>query len=426
MIDRSKEIIWSYPPTAKARFNGTWHTWTGLPDRRKIEMSGIPNLGDEKKFQGQNHDLKAFDEATEILEAQYRFIIGWVRSAVPNQRTRILLTFNPPTTVEGRWIIRYFAPWLDLKHPHPARPGELRYFTTIDGEEIEFETGEPFLHKGKLITPVSRTFIPARLSDNAYYAGTAYEATLQALPEPLRSQMLEGDFLAGIEDDAFQVLPTEWVLAAMERGKSRPHPTTLLTTIGVDVARGGRDKTVIAKRYGNYFAPLLKIPGTGTPDGPAVAAHVMETLPPLLEVDPVARPKINVDGIGVGAAAYDALKGKGVTVNSVIVSEASSAHDKTGRLGFVNLRAEIMWKFREALDPNSGEYIALPDDRELLADLTAPRWALKSNGIQIESKDDLKKRIGRSPDCADAVLLAFHNATNLLFYTLEDLEAQGY
>jgi hypothetical protein len=61
----------------------------------------------------------------------------------------------------------------------------------------------------------------------------------------------------------------------------------------------------------------------------------------------------------------------------VIVSEGSSASDKSGRLGFVNLRAEIMWKFREALDPATGQDIALPDDRELLADLTAPRWELK-------------------------------------------------
>jgi hypothetical protein len=53
-----------------------------------------------------------------------------------------------------------------------------------------------------------------------------------------------------------------------------------MTTIGVDVARGGKDKTVIAQRFGNWFAPLKKIPGTSTPDGPAVAANVMETLPP--------------------------------------------------------------------------------------------------------------------------------------------------
>lgn len=426
--DRFKEIIADYPPAAKmARYNGQDHIWRGLPDRRVIQMAGIPNLGDEKKFQGQNHDLKAFDEATEIAELQYRFVIGWLRSARLNQITRVLLTFNPPTTVEGRWVIQYFAPWLDQKHKNPARSGEIRYFTTIGKEEVEFETGDPFMHKGKLITPISRTFIFAKLADNPYYATDGkYEATLQALPEPLRSQMLNGDFLAGIEDDSFQVIPTEWVLAAMERGKARPEPNVRLSTIGVDVARGGKDKTVIAQRFGNWFAPLKKYPGSSTPDGPAAAAYVWSILPALLDIAPEVRPKINVDVIGVGAAVYDALKGKGLTVTGVNVAEGSSANDKSGRLGFVNLRAEIMWKFREALDPHSGEDIALPDDRELLADLTASRWELKSNGIQIEGKPELKKRIGRSPDCADAVLLAFHNASSLTFYTLEDLEAAGY
>jgi hypothetical protein len=70
---------------------------------------------------------------------------------------------------------------------------------------------------------MSRTFIPSRVSDNPYLMGTGYMTQLQSLPEPLRSQMLYGDFHAGVQDDPWQVIPTAWVEAAMARWK-RPRP----------------------------------------------------------------------------------------------------------------------------------------------------------------------------------------------------------
>ena len=85
---------------------------------------------------------------------------------------------------------------------------------------------------------------------------------------------------------------------------------------------------------------------------------------------------------------------------------SSASADKTGRLPFVNKRAEVAWKFREALDPASDAGIAIPRDPELKADLCALRWKLTVRGVQIESKDDVKERIGRSPDKGDALLLA--------------------
>ena len=49
----------------------------------------------------------------------------------------------------------------------------------------------------------------------------------------------------------------------------------------------------------------------------------------------------------------------------------------------------------------------LPPDTELEEDLCTPCWSMRTNGIKIESKEDIKKRIGRSPDCADAVTLSW-------------------
>ena len=205
------------------------HSRWNIPIASKalVEFGGLDNPGDESRWQGRAHDLKIFDECSEQREAQVRFVMGWMRSNDPTVKCKVLMTFNPPVTAEGRWVIGFFAPWLDRKHPNPALPGELRWFTTIAGKDLEVETNAPFvledgepqyvfdplLYKTEeIIIPKSRTFIPARLTDNPYYMATGYMSTLQALPEPLRSQMLNGDFSAGIEDDAFQLIDRKSVV----------------------------------------------------------------------------------------------------------------------------------------------------------------------------------------------------------------------
>lgn len=379
---------------------------------RLIEFGGLDNPDDHQKWQGRAHDLKAYDEVTEMRESQVRFTMGWARGPDPNQRARILMTFNPPTTAEGRWVIDFFGPWLDDKHPNPAQPGELRWFTTIKGKDVEVEDHRSFvLFKGepvydfdpmefsaeKIITPKSRTFIPSRVTDNYFYLKTGYIDTLQSMPEPLRSQMLNGDFKAGMEDDAYQVIPTAWVDAAMDRWSARNDKLTM-SSMGVDVARGGRDETIISRRHGSWFDDLICKAGASTPDGPTVAT---ETIVYRRDQAPV-----HIDVVGWGSSPYDFLNTNGV--HAVPVNGASKSHLKTkdGRLSFANKRAEIWWKMREALDPNSRDPIALPDDTALRADLCAPKWKLTGTGILIESKEDLIKRLGRSPDRGDAVCLA--------------------
>ena len=66
----------------------------------------------------------------------------------------------------------------------------------------------------------------------------------------------------------------------------------------------------------------------------------------------------------------------------------------------------VIAKLREELDPVNDTGIALPPDPELLADLTAPKWSMQGMRVQVESRDDIVKRIGRSPDCASALILA--------------------
>jgi hypothetical protein len=74
----------------------------------------------------------------------------------------------------------------------------------------------------------------------------------------------------------------------------------------------------------------------------------------------------------------------------------------------VNKRSAAWWYLRELLDPANGHGIALPPDDLLTGDLTAPHWRITSGGkVQVESKDEIRKRLGRSTDDGDAVVMAF-------------------
>ncbi len=403
IIERSRQIYnASHDEHAKDSYNESLHIWR-LRDDRMIELGSMQYEKDKENYRGRPHDLKAWDEVTEFAESQFRFVNTWNRSTVGGQISRVVATGNPPTNPEGEWVISYWAPWLDDQHTNPAQPGALRWFARIDDKDIEVETGKPFEHKSELIRPRSRTFIPARLSDNIYLSNTEYGGVLQGLPEPLRSQLLFGLFKVNAVDNPYQTIPTAWLQAAVDRWKKMDQPEIGLTAIGVDVARGGDDKTVLAMRHGEWIAPLVKVAGKDTPTGNSVAQLVINRM--------TGTAIINVDVIGVGSSVVDQLPFR--NVSGVNFGAGTPLMDKSRLLSFSNVRAAAYWKLREALSPDSGLNLCLPDDRELIADLAAPRWTPRGGKVFIESKDDIKKRLGRSPDCGDAVVLAWWQEPDL-------------
>jgi hypothetical protein len=395
LVDYLAEIMGSREGLSEQK--GIWRFVRpdGVP--AQIELGAFPRPGDERKYQGRPHDLLVFDEAQNMRQSAVRYIMGWLRSTVEGQRCRVVFTFNPPTDAIGQWIIQFFAPWLDSSHRNPAKPGELRWFTTIDGVDAEVEDPAPFEHDGRIITPRSRTFIPSRVSDNPYLAGTEYEAELQAMPEPWRSQMLFGDFEAGMEDDPWQVIPTAWVEAAMARWKE-PEKREEMWSMGVDVAMGGRDQTIIARRHGMWFDKPIVYPGKDCLDGATVAGFCIAALR-----DGAV---IHIDLFGVGAKPYGVLERHGLQVVGVNVGDVADGLDVNGRLRFKNLRSLLWWRMREALDPSSNTGICLPPDPRLKADLTAPTWKPVGPVIQVMSSEDIQKLIGRSPDYGSAYVLA--------------------
>ena len=389
LIHKAREI-WA----GTGSYSSSRHVWEWPGEKRRVRFGHCERDDDVYSYQGAEFDLIGVDELTQFNRPPYEYLLSRARSTKRGQRVRIVACSNPGGVGAG-WVKERWAPWLDKKHPRPAIDGEVRWFKRdTGGKEIEAEPGAP--------GAMSRTFIAAKLSDNPHL-GEGYRAVLDLLPEPYRSQLLDGDWEAGCQDDAWQLIPTAWVEAAMARWTPEPaqEPPDCL---GVDVAHGGDDKTVLCARHGSWVGMPQCYPGHSTPDGQSVVALLQPY---------AGKCEINLDAGGVGASAYDIAVGSGLPAVRGINFGARNqyARDRSGLYGFANIRAEMYWGLREALEPGAEPPLALPPDPELLAELAAPRWKAQIQGIQIEAKDEIRKRLGRSPDKADAVALACYSAS---------------
>jgi hypothetical protein len=219
------------------------------------------------------------------------------------------------------------------------------------------------------------------------------------------SPLFKAKVLGQFADDDDGLIPLAWVTEANYRWhdwndtRQPGHQPTGRTVLGVDVGHSGEDRTVIATRKGHVVFELESWQLTDTVQTTALVEARLGQ-----HVQAVAV----VDGVGVGAGVVDLLRHHRRNVRSFIAGAGGrSYHDATGMLTFADLRSAAWWYARETLDPARNPTLALPEDDELTADLTAPRWfELKGGVVKVESKDEIKKRLGRSTDYGDAVVQA--------------------
>lgn len=213
---------------------------------------------------------------------------------------------------------------------------------------------------------------------------------------------VEGEFHASDEDS---VIPLAWVEAAVERWHEwdqagRP-PLEGRRFTGVDVARSGGDSTVLAHRVG---VAITHLELHDREDTMRTTARVQAAVGEAGENVPV------VDSIGVGGGVVDRLRELDVPVLAYTGAAKATGRTRDREWGFFNTRSQAYWRMRELLDPAHGSEVMLPPDDVLVADLTAPMWDTTTGvppKIRVEPKEDLVKRMGRSPDRGDAVVMAF-------------------
>jgi len=206
-----------------------------------------------------------------------------------------------------------------------------------------------------------------------------------------------GEFAASDEDG---IIALAWVEKSNERWNARRDADNWepLTRLGADIGRGG-DPSVLARRHGMAIKSFDEM-------NERDVMSITGLINGILAAHPKAEAVIDV--IGIGAGVVDRLRefkeflGRILGFNS---SESTSRKDASGELGFVNERAATWWEMREMLQD---DLIDLPPNNDLIGELTAPHYKHMSGGkIQVEAEEEIKKRLGRSTNYADAAIMAF-------------------
>jgi len=379
-------------------------------DGRIISFQGMGASGeiDEGK-QGNAFDFIGVDEGAQLPEDDVRLMIGWNRTTEDGQRCRIIIASNPPTNPTGDWLGTFFAPWFDPKHINPAKFGELRWFYfDAEGKSVETEHTKPFELNGRKYYPHSRTYIFSAVDNNPYADVEEYKKKLETMPEPFRTQILSGNFLAARKDQDNQVLPTLWAMQCISRfeeAKGEPPHGIPMCGIALDCSGGGEDNAVISSRYDYFYTDLIKFKTSKEKAGEEMAAKV------LLQRKDSADITIDMGG-GFGGSVYEKLSEAlpSTRINRYVGGEKPERRSPDGKKAYFNVRSQAYWEFRLAADPNQygGAKLAFPNDPRLLAGLTAPVFEdefMQKNIVKIESKEKVKAKLGYSPDEADSVVM---------------------
>lgn len=252
-------------------------------------------------------------------------------------------------------------------------------------------TGEP------VIEHVAASLVTPRWAEQ--------RARLWGVTSSIYQSKVEGRFPEDSDDGA---VPFSWAQAcrALELVDEEP------VCAGLDVAGTGQDRTVLRERRGRR-AGRERV-WQEESDTVALATDIA------ISLREWGARRIVVDAEGVGHGMVSELK-RTSTKHRARATEAQ--HDaevvafraagkptsKPDGLQFLNLRAQLYWHARELSRLRLWDLGAVTDD-DVLAELCAPRYEIENGKVKIEKKKDLKKRLGVSPDRAEALMLAFWEA----------------
>lgn len=328
-------------------------------------------------------------EASGISEAVFNAIEGNLQG-----NSRLLIVFNPNLTTG------YAANAMKSERFKKFRLNSLHAENVISKREVIPGQVDYEWVKDK----VNSWCIPIRKEDYNDGEGDFQWEDKWYRPNDLFRVKVLGMFPKVSED---VLIPYEWVVIANERWKELKEEgfePTKSCKLGVDVAGMGRDSSILAPRYGNWLAEFEVHNSAGVADHMHVAGM---TVPYLKNKETRAY----IDTIGEGAGVFSRLRElKYYNAYSCKFSEsARNLSDMTDVRTFANMRAYLYWAVRDWLDPKNGFYAAVPPNDYFMQECTEIHWKFTSSGdIIMEPKDDIKKRLGRSPDFFDAVSNTFY------------------
>lgn len=273
--------------------------------------------------------------------------------------------------------------------------------TNVNTNKLEFPPPRIVSASNPALGWVKRTFIDQDLPNHQFIRATIRDnkANLSATYEDdLRQEwagmdgnwierFIEGDWGAAIDFECIFLAP--W----LERSIKINVPPTDPVEFGLDVATFGGDRIVCMMRKGFRAEIILD---TSMQDTVTTVDQVA------MLADRYNPSTIKVDAIGEGRGVFDQLAARGYPVVAFI-GGAKPFDDR-----FFNMRAEGYWELRTLLQKG---LIQLPDNDKLLNELGTVKYLRRDKTIQVESKEALKKRLGHSPDYADAAVYCFSGAS---------------
>jgi hypothetical protein len=366
-----KAILWRYIRKAfrRGRLSGRLNQVEWLIDDELVAFGRKPADHDEAAFQGihARYVLVIIDEACGIPEQL------WIAAdaLTTNSDCRLFAIGNPDNPAS------YFR--------KVCRPGSGWNVIGISAFDSPNLTGEEVPEEIALAL-VGRDWVQEKLLE-------------WGEDNPLYLSKVLGEFS---EDSEHQIVRTSDVAKCRLDHELKYTADDLLPVeLGVDVGGGG-DETVIRERRGRVAGREWR----AHTDRPELLAPMV--LKAILDTGATA---VKIDSIGVGFGVIGELRNlsvKGVHSAQIIgvnVAEGASESDK-----YQNLRAQLWWDVGRILSERGGWDLSRMDNADTtVAQLLEAQWFINDKGkIQVEKKEEIRKRLKRSPDNADALLLAFH------------------
>ena len=341
------------------------------------------------------HTMFIITEASGIGDDTFAAIEGNLQGD-----SRIMLVFNPNTPVGYAARSQRGERWAKFRLNSLTAPNVLQRHLVIPGQ-VDYEWVVDKVEQWCTpITPEERT----EELDDFEFDGKWYR------PEDLFRKKVLGKF-PKVADDV--LIPQQWIEAAQQRwieAAGKEPVSDEQRMLGVDVAGMGRDSTCYCERKGRWVNTLASRNSGGQADHMAVAGEIVSRR----RRHP--RMVVSIDTIGEGAGVFSRCVETDDRryIISCKYSEGAKQHERdlsdiTGQYKFVNMRAYLFWCVRDWLNPKNGTGAMLPPDSQLAEEATEIRWSFRSDGrILIEPKEDIKKRLGRSPDKFDALANTFY------------------
>lgn len=262
----------------------------------------------------------------------------------------------------------------------------------------------------------TKAFVPSLYKDNIF-GDPNYGKKLERIPDPvIRARLKDGNW--DYEDDPNQLIPFSWLDSAYVKEL----PNDGRKRIAVDVAREGSDKTVMSFWIGNVLADFRKIdiPITDKTD---ISKEIAKAIIRYAKANGVGYRNIIIDAVGVGGGVVDAMRGLAWYVQS-FKGGASVTRDRKNKnkeviyiedddeiTNYANLRSYSYWIFRMALQKGHIKiYQYIPNLEDFIEEITNQKYQISetNNEVAMEKKENIKKRIGRSPDFADSATMGFY------------------